>query len=118
MKRINWAALITNFILAISVSILLCTLSGCTALQEEFARQAQAERQYYAQREAVLYKGAPEDHVLGAWGTPDESSSFGGTINGKTVQYGRCATSPSVRSGVIFMTFLNGALSSWYVTQC
>ena len=118
MQLIDWFELIVSFVFGALVGILICMLSGCTALQEEFARQAQAERQYYAQREAVLYKGAPEDHVLGAWGTPDESSSFGGTINGKTVQYGRCATSPSVRSGVIFMTFLNGALSSWYVTQC
>lgn len=117
MRQIHWE-LITICVFAILVSIILCMLSGCTALQEEFARQAQAEEQYYAQREAVMYKGAPESDVLGAWGSPQYSSSFGGALNGKTVQYGRCATSPSVRSGVIFMTFLNGALSSWYVTQC
>lgn len=93
-------------------------LIGCTAIQEEWARMEQAEEQYYAQREAVLYTGASEGDVMGAWGSPQYSSSFGGAISGKTVQYGRCATTPNGYNGVIFMTFLNGMLSSWYVTQC
>lgn len=93
-------------------------LTGCVAIQQEMIQRQQEAEAADSRREAVMHTGASTAEVVGAWGAPDESSAFGGAVHGETLQYGRCATSHSVSHGVIFFTFLNDALSSWYVTQC
>ena len=100
--------------------LLSCLLwfGGCAAIQEEIRQAEQAQERYWSQRANVLYKGAAETEVTGAWGVPNGSSSFGGAVNGRTVQYGRCAASASVTRGVVFITFLNGQLFSWRAIQC
>ncbi len=66
----------------------------------------------------ALRQGAPWDEVTRAWGQPDERYVFGGPVNGETYQYGSCAASRSVTSGVVFITIVEGQVYSWRTTRC
>lgn len=94
-------------------------LSGCAAIQEEMARAEKERQEYWDRRAAVLVTGTPQSEVQAVWGSPVRTShSASGTATIDTIQYGQCAASPGITTGVIFMTFINGKLSSYYTTQC
>ncbi len=93
--------------------LLLCCLllQGCSA--GDFYSGPTMQR-----RAEVLQQGTSESAVSAVWGQPDATYAFGGTVNGKTLQYGECAISRSVTSGVLFVTFIDGKVVSWRTIQC
>ena len=102
-----------------NVIVALCRcLSGCGAMQEEMRRSERAHEADIERKAAVLHTGASEGEVMGAWGSPSEIRSFGGSVNGSTLQFGRCAYHPSVSNGILFVTFVNGKLLSWSTARC
>lgn len=101
------------------VTILCLALTGCASFHEGMARAERQQQAALDYKASVLSPGASEAAIRDAWGEPRNVSNFVG-VTGRisTLQYGQCAASRSVTSGVIFITVINGRFASYYVTQC
>ena len=96
------------------ILIICCLLlQGCSA--GDFYNSSGPTMQ---RRAEVLEQGTSEAAVSAVWGQPDATYAFGGAVNGKTLQYGQCAVSRSVTSGVLLVTFIDGGVTSWRSFQC
>src|SRR5713101_6967856 len=88
------------------VALLPCT-SGCAEMERQ-AREAEQQRQEYINRRAaVLVPGTSQDEFMSVWGSPDSTRHYASaTASIDQLQYGRCAASPGITTGVIFIMFI------------
>lgn len=94
-------------------------LSGCAGFQQAMQQQQIRQNQDRDRKARALMTGTPESTVLAAWGSPDNSfvtQSASGTV--EQLQYGKCAAKRNWKSGVVFITLIDGKVSRYSMTRC